>query len=233
MSAGNHTEERSNLHPLSRAWEYQGEYYSQTRLDLIGEVKGKDLKILDIGCGAGETGDRLLKSGIAAEVVGVELEKTVAAVAETKLSRVFCLNIEDCARDFFGPDFDVILCGDVLEHTQFPVDVLTTLKGWLRPEGRIVVSIPNVRFVPVVDSLVRRGRWTYERDGVMDRGHLRFFTRRSAEEMLKSSSLRIESVRPVYCGRRWSYIGFLLGRWGWEWTAQRFIMVGAKPCSDS
>lgn len=214
-------------HPLSSRLEYGGEYYSQVRLDLIGEITGRGLRVLDIGCGLGETGERLLKGGIADEVIGIEMEAKIAAVANARLTRVYCLNIEDCAEDFFGSDFDVILCGDVLEHTRFPADVLRTLRGWLRQNGEVVISVPNVRFLPVVDSLVRRGRWTYERDGVMDRGHLRFFTRRSAEELVRSASLDVKRVRPVFCGRRWSYIGSALGRWGWEWTAQRFIIVGA------
>ena len=97
-----------------------------------------------------------------------------------------------------GPSdyFDCILCLDVLEHLQDPWRVLRKLTGWLRPNGTVVASIPNVRYKSVVMDLAFRGKFDYQNAGILDRTHLRFFTRSSAVSLLQSVGLAVVKVRP-------------------------------------
>jgi 2-polyprenyl-3-methyl-5-hydroxy-6-metoxy-1,4-benzoquinol methylase len=92
--------------------------------------------------------------------------------------------------------FDLVLCLDVLEHMVNPwavVDRLVT--NYLAPGGTLVVSLPNVRHHSVVLPLLFRGRWEYEDAGLLDRTHLRFFTRVTAMRLVSHKNLeRVQCV---------------------------------------
>ena len=137
-------------------------------------------RVLDIGCGAGRLGEAL-KGRQQAEVVGVELNEAAAAQARERLDRVLVGDVEGMSLDFAPGTFDAIVCGDILEHLREPERLLRRANELLAPEGRLVASIPNVRHHSVVCSLLQ-GNWTYESAGLLDRTHLRFFTRREIEK---------------------------------------------------
>ena len=82
-----------------------------------------------------------------------------------------------------GQRFDAILACDVLEHLQRPEQVLQALAGLLQPMGRLVISLPNIAYAGVLAAL-RAGMFDYADKGLLDRTHLRFFTRRSIEQLL-------------------------------------------------
>jgi SAM-dependent methyltransferase len=86
--------------------------------------------------------------------------------------------------------FDVVLCGDVLEHLRDPWDALAFLATLLRPGGTAVVSVPNVAHWTGRRALLR-GRFPYAAHGLFDRTHLRFFTRASARELVEGAGLRV------------------------------------------
>lgn len=92
--------------------------------------------------------------------------------------------------------FDVVVCADVLEHLPDPAAVLDRVRGWIAPGGRLFVSLPNVANVAVRLSLLA-GRFEYAEAGILDRTHLRFFTRRSALRLVESAGFRIRRVRPT------------------------------------
>jgi 2-polyprenyl-3-methyl-5-hydroxy-6-metoxy-1,4-benzoquinol methylase len=92
-----------------------------------------------------------------------------------------------------GAQYDILLFGDVLEHLVHPERVLATLLPRLKPGGRVLVSLPNIAFV--VNRLTHLlGRWDYRDYGILDRTHLRFFTRRTMVALLESSGLRVTRV---------------------------------------
>ena len=98
--------------------------------------------------------------------------------------------------DGLSPDFDVVLAGDVLEHLVNPERVLRRAARLLVPGGRVVVSLPNVAHADVRMALVQ-GRWDYRPWGLMDRTHLRFFTRVSIEAMLEHVGLVPTDIKRV------------------------------------
>jgi SAM-dependent methyltransferase len=100
-------------------------------------------------------------------------------------------DVERMASPFAPATFDAIVCGDVLEHLREPETFLRQARSWLRPQGSLIASIPNVRHHSVVRGLLA-GNWTYEAAGLLDRTHLRFFTRRSIETLFEGAGFRID-----------------------------------------
>jgi SAM-dependent methyltransferase len=89
-----------------------------------------------------------------------------------------------------GEPFDLILAADVLEHVRDPKTVLADLHHVLDPAGRLLVSVPNFgHWYPRLRVL--SGSFDYDRRGILDAGHLRFFTRRSFDRLIDISGLDI------------------------------------------
>jgi SAM-dependent methyltransferase len=80
-----------------------------------------------------------------------------------------------------GP-FDVVLAADVLEHVRHPDRILEQVAPLLAPDGTLVTSVPNFgHWYP--RARVALGRFDYDRRGILDRDHIRFFTRLSFERL--------------------------------------------------
>lgn len=168
-------------------------YYHHERRDLLRHVPLHARRVLDVGCGAGALGARI-KQRQRAQVVGIEYEPVQAAQAALLLDVV---HIGDAAT-LTLPDapgtFDCIIYGDILEHTIDPWALLARQRPLLAEHGTLIVSLPNVQFVGVIIGLLR-GRWEYQPRGVLDRTHLRFFTRRSAVALLVGAGYRVTRVQ--------------------------------------
>jgi SAM-dependent methyltransferase len=96
-----------------------------------------------------------------------------------------------------GQSFDVIVLNDVLEHVIDPESLLRALRPLVAEGGCVVASIPNVREFFTVKDLVVHGRWEYRDEGVLDRTHLRFFTRSSLPGLFERGGLELETVRGI------------------------------------
>jgi 2-polyprenyl-3-methyl-5-hydroxy-6-metoxy-1,4-benzoquinol methylase len=173
-------------------------YFGTPRDDLIAMVSGEGLRILDIGCGSGATGAALLRVGKAAWVSGCELVPEQAQTAAAVLNEVLVGDISQIALPWPPESFDCVIAGDVLEHLVDPWHVLTRLRPLLRQDGVLLVSLPNVTHWPVIYQLLLKNEWHYQTVGVMDRTHLRFFTRRSAEQMLVDCGYAVQETRPHF-----------------------------------
>jgi len=156
------------------------DYYGETRSDVLPMLPSGVEQVLEIGCGRGHTG-AMLKRELGCRVTGVELNPEVAAAAETRLDRVI---VGDIAALDIEDRFDVVLAFELLEHLAEPEAFLTRMKKLVRPGGRIVLSLPNVGHYSVVGDLLA-GRWDYLPIGLLCYTHLRFFTRRTVEDLLE------------------------------------------------
>lgn len=175
-------------------------YYQHGRKELIELVEKDGSVVLELGCAEGFLGESLKKSGRAKEVVGVELVSDVAEAARKRLDKVICGDLSKIEFSDFGIKnkyFDYIIAGDVFEHLIDPWTVVSNLSALLKDDGCIISSIPNVRYWKVSLGLLFKGKWEYVNSGIMDRTHLRFFTRRSAIQLLEDNgSFEILSVIP-------------------------------------
>lgn len=164
-------------------------YFAHARVEVAPLLPKHCGRVLEIGCGAGATLAWLRHAGLADHTVGVEISQEAARVAQTQVDDVHCLDFE---RDggALRQQFDVILCLDVLEHMVDPWGVLDRLVSKnLADGGTLVASLPNIRHYSVLLPLIFQGRWDYEEAGLLDRTHLRFFTRRSAVMLLTHPQL--------------------------------------------
>lgn len=100
--------------------------------------------------------------------------------------------------------FDHIIFGDVLEHTSNPEDVLKSSRLLLRPDGSVIVSLPNV--VSLMSRIrILAGKWQYTDTGILDRTHLRFFCIRSGRELICDSGFRI--IKESFAGPMTFHMG--------------------------
>jgi 2-polyprenyl-3-methyl-5-hydroxy-6-metoxy-1,4-benzoquinol methylase len=191
-------------------------------------------RVLEVGCATGFMAEHLARE-LGCRVTGVEQDPDAARVAAGRCERLVVGDIEQpeviaqCAGEY-----DVIVFADVLEHLRDPESVLRTLARFLAPDGRILASIPNVAHWSIRWRLLV-GRWEYEDRGILDRTHLRFFTRRSALALFGRAGLAVTRVTGVWGFPRLFYPpdaaqSWIAARWPGVFMIQFIIeAAGARP----
>jgi 2-polyprenyl-3-methyl-5-hydroxy-6-metoxy-1,4-benzoquinol methylase len=172
------------------------DYYGDPRPDIQAVVSAAGRRILDVGCAGGTLAAALKASG-AAFVAGVERHPEAAAHARPLLDALVEGDLLTAALPFALASFDYVLFADVLEHLPEPETALRRYLPLLAPEGRVVVSVPNMRFYLVLLRLLF-DRWEYADSGIRDRTHLRIFTRRSLLALIEGAGLRLERLERSY-----------------------------------
>lgn len=149
-------------------------------------------KVLDVGCGCGKLGAALKDKGCYR--AGIEINKKLADLAKPNYEQLIISDIEDLVDLPFSEGyFDVIVFADILEHLIHPENVLYGLKKYLSDSGYIIISIPNVANWQVRLNLLL-GRFEYK-PGIVDGGHLRFFTLRTIRKMLERCGYRVDWIK--------------------------------------
>lgn len=174
------------------------DYYANERPEVANLVPGSARFVLDVGCGAGGLGRALKSMRPGIQVRGIEIVSEQAMLARAVLDDVFI----GSADDPMPPDWpmpDCIVFADVLEHLVDPWSTLRSFRTRLAPGGTIVISLPNVAHWSVVRDLLA-GRWEYRDAGLLDRTHLRFFTTRSAIELVEQAGFRVEQLQRIVDG---------------------------------
>jgi 2-polyprenyl-3-methyl-5-hydroxy-6-metoxy-1,4-benzoquinol methylase len=139
-------------------------------------------RTLEIGCAAGGFSSQLSKE---AERWGVEPNVGMAAEAESHLDRVLTGTYLEVETDIPDNYFDLIICNDVIEHMVDHDEFLQRIQIKMTDSAAIIGSVPNIRYYPVLLELLHGKQWQYKDYGVLDRTHLRFFTRDSLESTLE------------------------------------------------
>ena len=169
-------------------------YDDLDRREIADLVPSTAKEILDVGCARGGFGRMLKAQRPDVRVCGIEANATAADTAAERLDEVVAGSFpEDVPRR----RFDVITFLDVLEHMQEPWEALRVAHGLLAPGGVVVASLPNVRHYGTSLKLVVTGAWDYTDAGVLDRTHLRFFTKRTMIELFVGCGYDVEEQRPI------------------------------------
>jgi 2-polyprenyl-3-methyl-5-hydroxy-6-metoxy-1,4-benzoquinol methylase len=177
-------------------------YYENYRKDIIPLLPKHVNRVLEIGCGTGNTLAYLKGNNYCEWIGGVELFQEAATEAATKLDWIYEGNVEEMKLGIQPRSIDMILCLDVLEHLINPQKVVAYLHTLLSPKGIIIASIPNVRHRSVVVPLVFQNKWDYKDCGVLDNTHLKFFVKDTAIDLMKSSGLKFEQILSNQGGRK-------------------------------
>lgn len=170
------------------------DYFAHARREILPLLPRHASRALEVGCGAGHTLSLLKQQGLCDWACGIEISPTAAEQAVKRLDRVVQGNIEAMDLPVEPESIDLLLCLDVLEHLIDPWGTLERLSTLLSKDGILIASVPNVRHYRVLMPLLMRGRWDYLDSGILDRSHLRFFTRGTAIELIESAGLSVEEV---------------------------------------
>ena len=157
--------------------------------------------VLDVGCYAGETGAALVKEK-ACTVTGVDYDENALELAKNKnvykdLKRIDLNDFEISQIIDQQGIFDFILLCDVLEHIYEPNNLLQKLKILLKPEGIIIISVPNIAHGGIKLKLLNN-LFEYTKTGLLDYTHIKFFTLNSLVHMLNNNGLLIQKMERVY-----------------------------------
>ncbi len=176
-------------------------YYNFEKNQIIILIPEGPHVVLDLGCATGKLGRKLLSLNKATEMVGVEIFEPAAEEAAQYYTKVYCGDLESLNIDY-NDYFDYVICGDILEHLRDPWKTLDRIRGWLKEDGNLIASIPNVRYWRVLADLMIFGKWNYVEAGILDNTHLRFFTRSTFLQTLTQANFEIVKHEMWVSGRK-------------------------------
>lgn len=179
---------------LNEKWGFNTEYYLGARLDLpqmIREATERSMRILEIGCGCGALMAYLKGRYPNAEMYGIELVPEVAEIAAS-MGNVLCGNVEEMGFPWEEEWFDYIIMGDVLEHLMDPENVLVKLRTFLKTNGYIIGSMPNVKHYSVLIPLLKHDVFSYGDSGILDRTHVKMYTGLEIRRLIMRSGYKME-----------------------------------------
>lgn len=151
-------------------------------------------RVLDVGCSAGYLGEALMQRR-EARVWGIELDETDAAKArERGFEEVFAADLDRFAWEDLGRlEFDAVVFADVLEHLKRPGEAIRGAARHLAPDGIVIASIPNIAHLSIRVELMEGG-FAYEKLGLLDDTHLKYFTKRTIEDLFRAAGLSIQRL---------------------------------------
>lgn len=187
------TEPYENLHIYFREIKPD----ERSSLSVLVDIVSANSRVLDLGTGSGALGHylRLHKTCI---VDGVTYNAAEAAHASPHYRRIEVADLDSVTlTDLFPTErYDFIICADVLEHLKQPEHVLAECQKLLQPNGQLLISIPNAGYAGLIAELLE-GEFKYRDEGLLDRTHLRFFTRRSLQRFLDQHGWHINAIETI------------------------------------
>jgi 2-polyprenyl-3-methyl-5-hydroxy-6-metoxy-1,4-benzoquinol methylase len=205
------------------------EYFSRARIEiapLLPNPPQLPLRALEIGCSEGHTLEWLKKTGYCNWTAGVEPYAELRT-GPGAVDQFFKIDIEKALPDLPAGSIDLMLCLDVLEHLVNPWETIRRLDHFLKPGGILIISVPNIRNYHILVDLTFKGKFDYSESGILDRTHLRFFTRSTAIELAESAGAKVTKQIGTETNR-WQKR--LLSACGLgDILAKQFILAAQKP----
>ncbi|WP_291517000.1 methyltransferase domain-containing protein [Acidovorax sp.] len=169
----------------------------RTSLSVLAGLVHPGATVLDLGCGSGALG-QFLKETRQCTADGVTLSQAEARIASPHYRQVEVADLETADLPAMFPErrYDFIVCADVLEHLKHPEQVLKACRNLLEPDGKVLISVPNAGYSGLVAELLE-GEFRYREEGLLDRTHLRFFTRRSLVRFMSDQRWQINSLDTI------------------------------------
>lgn len=154
-------------------------------------------KILEVGTGSGSLAAAIKKRNSNVDYVGVEVTQEYVELSRPRCDRVYLENFEKPSYKIIKEiqDKEYIIFCDVLEHFVDPWSVLEMLNATMHPDGKIIASIPNIQHWSIQMRL-NWGDWRYADSGLLDKTHVRFFTRETIIELFNQTGFEVIHMEP-------------------------------------
>ena len=154
---------------------------------------GSAQDVLEVGCASGIQ-TRYLKERLGCRVTGIEIDPLAAEDARPYCENLIIGSIEELNLHQALGDrrFDAITFADVLEHLYDPADTLKKIRPFLKEDGHLIASIPNIAHAAICWELAH-GRFDYQKFGLLDNTHIRFFTKKNVARLFEETGYRIVS----------------------------------------
>ncbi len=174
--------------------------YNYTFLDFFDKYNTKDeFTILQVGCNIAlnlkEIKNRYPKSTI----YGIDIlpQAIVSAKLNNPDGYFYVCDITTKFSLFPQETFDYILFPDVLQHLTQPKEVLEYFKQFLKPDGKVLISVPNIMNWMVLYNLIYCGRFVYQETGILDYDHKHFFTNRDLQIMIRDAGFKLQGLTSI------------------------------------
>lgn len=183
---------RLMLEVFKEKWRFNLSYSANLRKDLLNYIdcSKENLALLETGCAMGANFTYIKALNPKAELCGIELCDGTAYFAK-KHADVRSADLEKIEVPEWNNKFDYIIMGDIIEHLIDPWSALKKLRVLLKSDGCIIASIPNIMNAVTMYHILS-GKFTYEDSGILDRTHMRFFTKYEIEKIFNDCGYDIE-----------------------------------------
>lgn len=166
-------------------------YYEFDRKEMSTFLPADYTKVLEVGCGAGNFRKNLVLKN---EYWGIEPVEVVASHAMSQLDNVLIGSYENVYSQIPDNYFDLIICNDVIEHMVDYDYFFESIKSKMKKNGVLIASIPNVRYISNLFYLLIKKDWKYTDSGILDKLHLRFFTKKSILRIVIGNGWIVEKI---------------------------------------
>jgi 2-polyprenyl-3-methyl-5-hydroxy-6-metoxy-1,4-benzoquinol methylase len=211
-------------------------YYGTPRVRLAQYLpEGRIDSVLEVGCGSGATLSYLRAKFGVSHAMAIEANSDAAELAlkTGAVDEVLVGDVDTHVSSLVGRRFDVIVASHVLEHLFDPWKTARSLAALLRPGGRLVGAMPNVRHASVTVPLVFGGRFSYTSAGIMDWTHIRFFTRQGMFQLLDQAGLKQIQVDPEIQGWKSKALNVMSAGLFRDFAAYAFTFCGVRGDDNS
>lgn len=201
-------------------------YFQGARPDIVELIPKEAGRLLELGCGEGYTLLSARQQGKASEIVGIDI--IPRCTTHDQLDFYLQGDLDTLTIPYPEEYFDVIICADVLEHLVDPWTALHRLVRLLRSGGTLIASIPNARDYTLAASLLCKGSFTYRTEGLLDKGHLRFFCKKDMDGMIREAGL--QAPRYVYKLEKLRKLLFFASFGLLEqFLVKQYLLISTKP----
>ncbi len=189
------------------------DYFSGARKLFIDDLPvNSQARLLEIGCGNGETASYAIKTGKSGWCAGVELCAGPADKASHRLHDVQVGDVETIDLPYPPEYFDVLIMSEVIEHFRDPWATLRRLHPLLKVGALVGAGSPNVAHRSIIKMMLL-GRWDYVSKGILDKTHLRWFTPATYRELFEDCGFQVMWCGPAApLGRKDRWLNFVTGR---------------------
>lgn len=205
-------------------------YEATLRSEILDFIPENSENILEIGCGRSLIA-REIKKKQRCVITGIEPDPSMAQEATEWRDKVLVQTVEQALANM-PEKYDCVLMIDVLEHLVNPWQTVAQLKNCLSPDGCLVASIPNMRYYHALKGLILRREWEYDKSGVKDITHLRFFTESSIRNLFASQGYTVQSligINEIRLPWKWRQLRLLFPNLLYDIGYPQFVCVATLP----